>query len=68
MNTTPTIDVISRSDWTEDEARNVALVADFVEVVMNRHDYDEARRRFGGGVAEGDARSANASSVGVITW
>ena len=47
MNTTPTIDVISRSDWTEDEARNVALVADFVEVVMNRHDYDEARRRFG---------------------
>ena len=46
---TPTIDTsaLNRSDWTEAEQRNVALIADFVQLVMNEHDYDEARHRFG---------------------
>ena len=68
MNTTPTIDVISRSDWTEDEARNVALVADFVEVVMNRHDYDEARRRFGGGAYVQHSRGIPDGMAGIIDY
>ena len=68
MNTTPTIDVISRSDWTEDEARNVALVADFVEVVMNRHDYDEAHRRFGGGAYVQHSRGIPDGMAGILDY
>lgn len=68
MNTTPTIDVISRSDWTEDEARNVALVADFVEVVMNRHDDDEARRRFGAGAYVQHSRGIPDGMTGIIDY
>ncbi|MEM7023447.1 MAG: nuclear transport factor 2 family protein [Pseudomonadota bacterium] len=41
------IDVIHRGHWTDEERRNVELVAEFVGLVMNEHDYEAARERFG---------------------
>lgn len=38
--------LLARPDWGAEEAERVALIADFVQLVMNDHDYDEARRRF----------------------
>lgn len=46
---TPTIDIdtLARPTWTEQERANAALIADFVRLVMNEHDFDGARTRFG---------------------
>ena len=68
MNTTPTIDLISRPGWTADERKNVGLVADFVDVVMNRHDYDEARRRFGDGAYVQHSRGIPDGMAGILDY
>ena len=49
--TTPTIDIaeLTRPNWTDAERDNAELVADFVRTIMNEHDFDAARARFGSG-------------------
>ncbi len=38
---------LRRPNWSPDEEANAALVADFVRLLMNEHDFDGVRRRFG---------------------
>lgn len=47
--TAPTIQLqeLHRPTWTPDEARNAELVAEFVRLLMNEHDFDALRTRFG---------------------
>ncbi|MEM9202670.1 MAG: nuclear transport factor 2 family protein [Actinomycetota bacterium] len=55
------LDALARPNWTPEEAANAALVADFVRLLMNEHDFDAVRRDFGNdayvqhnhGIAEG---------------
>ena len=41
------IDIAPKAHWTDAERRNVELVAEFIGLVMNEHDYVAARERFG---------------------
>ena len=49
--TTQTIDIeqLRRPTWSTEEAANAELVAEFVRLLMNEHDMDAVRRRFGSG-------------------
>jgi len=48
MNTPPVnITTLSRPDWSPQERANAELIADFVRLVMNEHDFATARMRFG---------------------
>ncbi|MEL6894205.1 MAG: nuclear transport factor 2 family protein [Actinomycetota bacterium] len=55
------LDSLTRSNWTTDEAANAALVAHFVRLLMNEHDFDAVQRLYGNdsyvqhnhGIAEG---------------
>ena len=38
---------LQSSEWTEQEQENVALVTDFVEHLMNKHDFDYIKTHFG---------------------
>ena len=38
---------LTRPNWTSEEAANAALVADFVRLLMNEHDFDAVRTRYG---------------------
>lgn len=59
--TTTTIDVHTRNHWSDTERRNVEAVTEFVELLMNAHDFDTLRETFGAssytqhsrGIAEG---------------
>ena len=37
---------LANSDWTQDEQQNVALVADFVQNLMNNHDFEYVMEKF----------------------
>ncbi len=41
------LEKLGRPTWSAEEAANVALVADFVRLLMNEHDFDAVRNRFG---------------------
>ncbi|MEL6614675.1 MAG: nuclear transport factor 2 family protein [Bacteroidota bacterium] len=41
------LDSLSRPHWSEEEAANVAVVADFVQHVMNDHDFEYVLDTFG---------------------
>ncbi|MEM1057585.1 MAG: nuclear transport factor 2 family protein [Bacteroidota bacterium] len=45
----PQVDLaaLRRPHWSEEEQRNVAIVADFVQHLMNEHDFDYVLRTFG---------------------
>ena len=45
--TTTTIDVRTQDHWSDAERRNVEVVAEFVGLLMNAHDFDTLRDRFG---------------------
>ena len=46
---TPTIELddLRRPTWLPEEEANVALVADFVQLLMNEHDFEAVRMRHG---------------------
>ncbi len=44
------LETLRRPHWTPQEAENAALVADFVRLIMNEHDFDAVRARYGKGV------------------
>ncbi|MDJ0770115.1 MAG: nuclear transport factor 2 family protein [Ilumatobacter sp.] len=48
---TLTIDLndLGRTGWTPEEQANAALVAEFVRLLMNEHDFEAVRDRFGSG-------------------
>ncbi len=41
------LDTLRRSTWSPEEEANVALVADFVRLLMNDHDFEAVRARYG---------------------
>ncbi len=43
------LDGLQRDTWSAEEAADVALVADFVRLLMNEHAFDELRKRFDAG-------------------
>jgi len=43
------LDDLRRPTWSPEEAANVALVADFVRLLMNEHDFEAIRARYGSG-------------------
>ncbi|MEL6890471.1 MAG: nuclear transport factor 2 family protein [Actinomycetota bacterium] len=43
------LDELRRPTWSSEEAANAALVADFVQLLMNEHDLEGVRARFGSG-------------------
>lgn len=43
------LDGLRRSTWSPEEEANAILVSDFVRLLMNEHDFEEVRRRFGSG-------------------
>ena len=38
---------MTRSNWSEQETQNVAVVADFIQHLMNDHDFDYVRKTYG---------------------
>lgn len=42
-------DVLEGRDWSPNERANVNRVAEFVQLIMNDHDFDAVRERFGSG-------------------
>ncbi|MEM7406963.1 MAG: nuclear transport factor 2 family protein [Pseudomonadota bacterium] len=50
MSTLPIpLESLRRSHWSPEDATNASLVADFVRLLMNEHDFDAVRERFGAG-------------------
>ena len=43
------LDDLRRPSWSPEEAANATLVADFVRLLMNEHDFDAVRDRYGSG-------------------
>lgn len=43
------IEKLKRENWSEQEVKNVELVIDFVQHLMNNHDFDYVLNRFGKG-------------------
>ncbi|MEM9460641.1 MAG: nuclear transport factor 2 family protein [Myxococcota bacterium] len=41
------LETLRRPNWTPQEASHAALVADFVRLLMNEHDFDAVRARYG---------------------
>ncbi|MEL6672827.1 MAG: nuclear transport factor 2 family protein [Bacteroidota bacterium] len=40
-------DTFTKTHWTSQEQANVALIADFIEHLMNKHDFDYIDQQFG---------------------
>ncbi len=50
MDTLPIeMDSLQRPTWSPEEAANAVLVADLVRLLMNEHDFEAVRQRFGSG-------------------
>ncbi|MEM9466883.1 MAG: nuclear transport factor 2 family protein [Actinomycetota bacterium] len=66
---TPTVelDALSRPNWTPEEAANAALVADFVRLLMNEHDFDAVRRLYGNDAYVQHNHGISEGIEGVIT-
>ncbi len=65
-NTAVATELLDRSDWTPEEQANVRLVSDFVQLIMNDHDFDAVRERFGGGAYTQHNRTMTDGLDGVI--
>ncbi len=65
---TPTIDFdsLAQSHWTKAERTNARLVRDFVQMLMNDHDFDGVLERFGGGSYVQHNRTMASGLHGVI--
>lgn len=42
-------DTLKKDSWSDQEASNVRLVVDFIQNLMNNHDFDYVTKNFGGG-------------------
>ena len=40
---------LQRAEWTSEDSANAVLAADFIRLLMNEHDFDAVRDRFGAG-------------------
>lgn len=41
------LDQLKKSNWSEQELKNAEIVTDFVQHLMNDHDFDYVRKKFG---------------------
>ena len=65
------LDKLKKDHWTEEENKNVKLLIDFIQSLMNNHDYDYVRSTFGNqkylqhnrGIADGFENCADPSDV-----
>ena len=48
MNEVPKIDIkkLSKSHWTKQEVGNAKLIIDFIQTLMNDHDFDKVMKRY----------------------
>ncbi|MEO1054385.1 MAG: nuclear transport factor 2 family protein [Bacteroidota bacterium] len=40
-------DTLKKDSWSDEEVKNVSLVIDFVQLLMNDHDFDNVLKKFG---------------------
>lgn len=60
------VDSLKKSNWTESELKNVALIADFVQKVMNEHDFDYVQNNFGNNSYKQHNRNMSDGMKGVV--
>ncbi len=41
------LDQLKKSNWTEQETKNAEIVVDFVQNIMNNHDFDYIKKKYG---------------------
>lgn len=59
-------DGLRQDSWTEQEADNARLVADFIQQLMNNHDFDAVRSQFGNSAYVQHSRGIRDGMEGVI--
>ena len=65
---TPTVDFqsLEKAQWSDQERANADLVCEFIQTLMNDHDFATVRQRFGGGTYTQHNRSMRDGIPGVI--
>ena len=68
--TSPTVDfsALERDDWTATERDNARTVAEFVQLLMNDHDFDQVRERFSTGAYVQHNRAIPDGIDGLISY
>ncbi|MEM9611117.1 MAG: nuclear transport factor 2 family protein [Actinomycetota bacterium] len=61
-------ELLDRPDWTPQEQENARLVAEFVQLIMNDHDFDAVRARFGDGSYTQHNRTMTDGLDGVLAY
>ena len=59
---------LKKDNWTEQEEKNAELVADFVQHLMNEHDFDYIMDKFSGGSYVQHNRSMDDGLKGVVEY
>ncbi|MEL6970232.1 MAG: ester cyclase [Bacteroidota bacterium] len=62
------LDQLKRDNWSEQELQNVELVVDFVQHLMNDHDFEYVLEKFGKGSYVQHNRSMNDGLTGVVEY
>lgn len=57
---------LKKPNWTAEELNNATLVADFVQKIMNEHDFEYVERTFGGSPYKQHNRSMTDGISGVV--
>ncbi len=65
--TTPS-NTLTRSNWSEKEVKNVALITDFVQHLMNDHDFTYVREKFSNSEYVQHNRSIPDGMEGLLTY
>ncbi|MEL7196154.1 MAG: nuclear transport factor 2 family protein [Bacteroidota bacterium] len=60
------LDLLQSNEWTPKEQENVALVTDFVQHLMNEHDFEYIDRQFGHHNYTQHNRNMNDTIAGVV--
>ena len=62
------LDQLKRDNWSEQELQNVELVVDFVQHLMNDHDFEYVLEKFGKGSYVQHNRIMNDGLTGVVEY
>lgn len=60
------LEKLKKEDWSEKELENVELIVDFIQHLMNNHDFDYINRAFGNGSYTQHNRNMHDGIPGVI--
>lgn len=67
-NPTPRVDIVPQEHWSETERSNVSLVGEFVQLIMNDHNFDSVRRRFAHGAYQQHSRGIPDELEGLLGY